>query len=233
MIFLPHFIYMSNKGPLVGLTIVHKIQFVSCTRASTQQWNSILLCCGSITSPHNRVKGKAKMQVITRSLEAQPHRSQRILKPSTPSNTHLSPKGYKGGHLVFGSPATQIPVNPKARHSTSVTILSQMNKPSFDAVLTHLIFEKPARRRLPPEFSKSSAPKDTHFVSGLHYQLNTTGKSHQEKVKTRWSKQSTMQKASSIDQCFLNLLSFSYRRQNSNFFEQVCLKLNSTSDIAF
>ena len=158
--------------------------------------------------------------MVTRSLETQPRRSQRILKSSTQPSTHLSLKGYKGGHR---SPTTQIPVNPKARHPTPVIILSQINEPRFGAVLTHLIIEKPARRRLPPHT----------LCQGLHYQLNTTGKSHQEKVKTRWSKQSTLQKASPIDQCFLNLLSFSSRRQNSNFFEQVCLKLHSTSEMAF
>ena len=75
----------------------------------------------------------------------------------------------------------QIPVNPKARHPTPVIILSQMNKLCFDAVLTHLTIEKPARRRLSPEFSKSSAPKDTHFVSGAtvsakYYRQITSGK---------------------------------------------------------
>ena len=108
------------------------------------------------------------MQVVTRSLEAQPRRSQRILKPSTLPSTHFRLKCFKGGRVVFGSPATQMPVNPKARHPTPVIILSQMIEPLFDAVLTHLIFEKPARRRLPP---------------GLHYQLNTIGKSRQEKLK--------------------------------------------------
>ena len=133
-------------------------------------------------SPHNRVKRKLKMQVVTQSLEAQPRRSQKILKPSTPPSTHLSLKGFKGGHLVFGSPATQIPVNPKAKHPTPVIILSQMNEPHFGAVLTHLIIEKTTRRRLPPEFPKSSAPKDTHFVSGVtltakYYRQITSGKS--------------------------------------------------------
>ena len=133
-------------------------------------------------SPHNRVKRKSEMQVVTRSLEAQPRASQRILKPSTRSSTHLSLKGYKGGHLVFGSPATQIPVNPEARHPTQVIILSQMNEPRFDAVLTHLITE-----RLPPEFSKSSAPKYTHFVSGAtvsakYYRQIISGKSKNQMV---------------------------------------------------
>ena len=81
----------------------------------------------------------------------------------------------------------QIPVNPKARHPTPVIILSQMNEPRFDAVLTHLVFEKPARRRLPPEFSKSSAPKDTHFVSGVtlsakYYRQITSGKGKNQMV---------------------------------------------------
>ena len=127
------------------------------------------------------------MQMVTRSLEAQPCRSQRILKPSTPPSTHLSLKGYKGDHLVFGSPATQILVNPKARHPTPVIILSQMKELSFGAVLTHLIIEKLARRRLPPEFSKSSAPKDTHFVSGVtlsakYYRQITSGNSKNQMV---------------------------------------------------
>ena len=59
-----------------------------------------------------------------------------------------------GGHSVSGSLATQVSENPKAEHPTPVIILSQMNEPRFDAVLTHLVFEKPARRRLPPELSK-------------------------------------------------------------------------------
>ena len=89
--------------------------------------------------------------------------------------------------------------------------------------LKHLTFERPARRRLPPEFSKSSAPEDTHFVSRVtlsakHYRHITSGK-----VKTRRSKQSTLQKVSPIDQCFLNLLSFSSRNQNPNFFEKIGL----------
>ena len=107
------------------------------------------------------------MLVVTQSLEAQPCRSQRILKLSTPPSTRLSLKGYKGSHLVFGSPVTQIPVNPKARHPIPVIISSQMNGPRFGTVLTHLIIERPARQRLPPEFSISSAPKDTHFVLGV------------------------------------------------------------------
>ena len=171
--------------------------------------------------------------MVTRSLEAQSHSSQRILKPSIPPITHLSPEGYKSDHLVFGSPATQIPVNPKAWHPTPVIILSQMNEPRFDAVLTHLIFEKLARRRLPPELSRSSAPKDIHFVSGVtlsakYYRQITSGKSKNQMVHT-----ANPAEGPPIDQCFLNLLSFSSHRQNSNFLEQVCLKLNSTSEIAF
>ena len=121
------------------------------------------------------------------------------------------------GHVVFGNPATKIPVNPKARYPTPVIISSQMNEPSFNAVLTHLVFEKPARRRLPPTFSKSSAPKDTHFVSGVTLSANYYRQITSGKVNTRRSKQSTLQKASSIDQCVLNLLSFSSLHKNSDF----------------
>ena len=135
------------------------------------------------------MKRKSKMQVVTWSLEAQLRRSQRILKPSTPPSTHLSLKDQKGGHLVFRSPATQIPVNPKARHPTPVIILSQMNEPRFGAVLTHLTIEKQVRQRLHSEFSKSSAPKDTHLVSGVtssakYYRQITSGKSKNQMVQT-------------------------------------------------
>ena len=59
--------------------------------------------------------------MVTWSLETQPRRSQRILKPGTPSqniklySTTCFTTGSKGGHSVFGSPAPQIPKNPKPR----------------------------------------------------------------------------------------------------------------------
>ena len=81
----------------------------------------------------------------------------------------------------------QIPVNPKARHPTPVNILSQMNEPRFGTVLKHLTIEKLAQRRLIPEFSKSSAPKDTHFVSGVtvsakYYRQITSRKSKNQMI---------------------------------------------------
>ena len=71
-----------------------------------------------------------------------------------------------GGHLVFGDPATQIPVNPKARHPTPVITLSKISEPHFDIVLAHPASENLARGRQPLGFQKSSVPKDTCFVSG-------------------------------------------------------------------
>ena len=174
---------MTKKGPLVGLTMVHKILFVSCTRRARNR--GIAYFYAVEASPHNRVKRNWKMQLVTRSMEAQPRSSQRILKMSTLASTHLSLKDYNGCHLVYGSPTTQIPVNHKARHPTPVIILSQMNEPRFGAVLTHLIIEKPAQRRLPPEFSKSSAPKDTHFVSWVTLSAKYYKKIASEKSKNQ------------------------------------------------
>ena len=116
----------------------------------------------------------AGLEVATLSLEAQPFQSQRILKPGTPpltknlfqismKNTHIN-WVKRGSHLVFGNPASQVPENPKAEHPTPKSRASFLW--SFNSVLAHLTMKKPARRRLPPKISKSSEPKDTHFVSG-------------------------------------------------------------------
>ena len=65
--------------------------------------------------------------MATWSLETQLFRSQRILKPSTSSDEFLSKIlmrkkhhiiGVWCSHSVFGSPATQVPENPKAEHPT-------------------------------------------------------------------------------------------------------------------
>ena len=72
------------------------------------------------------------------------------------------PMGSWGSHSVFGSPAMQVPENPKAEHPTpknASTVLAYL--------LTHLAMKTPARRRLPPKSPQSSQPKDTHFVSGV------------------------------------------------------------------
>ena len=86
--------------------------------------------------------------------------------PENPKAKHLTSDkflfkaGSWGSHSVFGGPATQVPENPKIEHPTPKVT---------SAVLTQFWLtdhETSARRRLPPKFSQSSEPKDTHFVSG-------------------------------------------------------------------
>ena len=75
-----------------------------------------------------KTRSVAGLEVATWSLETQPFRSQRILKPSNPplgvfqfkmsmKNPILTGSRVVS-HSVFGSPVTQVPENPKAEHPT-------------------------------------------------------------------------------------------------------------------
>ena len=178
----------------------------------------------------------AGLEVATWSLEAQPFQSQIILKPGTPPLTknlfQISMKNThkiwvkRGSHSVFGNPAPQVPENPKAEHPTPKSRASFLR--GFNSVLAHLTMTKATSKDLKVKRAK----RHTLCVRGRK-QSTTYVQVSQGKRKTRRSNWSTLQKASPMDQCFLNLLSFSWRFQNSNFFEQICLKLNPTSKIAF
>ena len=127
--------------------------------------------------------------MVTWSLETQPRRSQRILKPGTPSqniklySTTCFTTGSKGGHSVFGSPAPQIPKNPKpSRHLVFLNSAAQipehpkavhptpicyheMNEPCSDAGwggVFNLWETSPAK--LPPETLKLSTSTVTHAL---------------------------------------------------------------------
>ena len=118
----------------------------------------------------------AGSEMVTWSLETQPARSQRILKPSTPSqNIKFYSKlpqqqgqrvvRWSGGHSVFGNPATQVPENPKAEHPTPA---HSLNLKGYK--VGHLVFGNPAtqipvnpKARHPTPVNPLSQMNEPHF----------------------------------------------------------------------
>ena len=125
------------------------------------------------------------------SLETQPRRFQRILKPRTPSqnikiySTTCSTTGSKSGHSILGSPAPQIPENPKpSRHlvfGNSAAQIPENPKAEYPTPICHHEMNEPrsdAGERTQslgnqPRQAASGDPKvehvhrDARFVSGV------------------------------------------------------------------